>query len=522
MKTLLVLLVACILIIAMASCSPTPPTPDTYQTSVDPELYAVLVPGSPPTFARKSISNLDQAYEVLPSTSVILTLATRWPGSSESKIVLKFRSGATSDPLEFVNRSDTARKQTLDSVGFYEAIGNKLLIITPPLNERQGLGFDIVMTNISPNPPPGVISESKPLFITILPVENRTKPSDVFFDCGTDFAAIGGTYHYNCKPGNSVVIQNFTLEGWLVESYPNCLGNLCWEDFHYYFVPNPDFIDDFYGPAGVLPLIAGSTVPPLRLPGNPAQPQSGQLSFQDRFVTSGNSKGVTINSFVLPFNSHGNPAYPMITIKTELNAWHVNDQGGLFSRHWVGRGPAPMGWISLVVPTSDPRYTEWTNTRWPFNPSNPDIRTTDLKPGDYIRVNGSLFEDSEHGGGPEERAWEQIRPGHGGWMEIHPPDWIQRLPPPTLRKTPVLVAFKPHFSDSGILVSQKSVTFAPEVSQGNGEVLRYREEIDGRFTVMSGINRTITIAPPNVTVSLNATDVNASFKAVYIVWWEKE
>src|SRR5258706_2267986 len=143
----------------------------------------------------------------------------------------------------------------------------------------------------------------------------------------------------------------------------------------------------------------------------------------------------------------------MVTIKSELNAWHVSDQGGLFSRHWVGRGTAPANWIQLVVPSNDAYHSEWNNTRWPFNPSNPDIGTTDLKPGNYVRINGPLFEDSEHGGGPEQELWSQIRPGHAGWIEIHPVDWIERLPEPQLDpvvgKTPVLVAFKPYLPIEG-------------------------------------------------------------------------
>jgi len=65
--------------------------------------------------------------------------------------------------------------------------------------------------------------------VDVLPTPNQTKPSAVFFDCGNDFecpagpeskCVLGGKWHYNCHPGASIVTQNFTLEGWLMNRIP--------------------------------------------------------------------------------------------------------------------------------------------------------------------------------------------------------------------------------------------------------------------------------------------------------------
>jgi hypothetical protein len=101
-------------------------------------------------------------------------------------------------------------------------------------------------------------------------------------------------------------------------------------------------------------------------------------------------------------------------------------------------------------------------------------------------------------------------------MEIHPPDWIERVPVPTIKKTPILVQF---ISEPGSS-NKKSVTVKPDVPQSSGEVLRCRELIDGRFT-NTGITRTVNISPQEVTVSLSATAPDGRFKAVYLVWWEQ-
>jgi hypothetical protein len=62
-----------------------------------------------------------------------------------------------------------------------------------------------------------------------------------------------------------------------------------------------------------------------------------------------------------------------------------------------------------------------------------------LRAGDYVLMRGTLWQDGDHGeeahdpGRPRD-GWEAWPPtyGHGGWLEIHPVDWIIRLEPPAV------------------------------------------------------------------------------------------
>jgi hypothetical protein len=522
-----------IFIFATSSCTPTPPAPN---PPVDPILYAVVVPGNPPTFARQRTSPSGQGYEgyeILPSSSVILRLTNPFPKSSEAiKIILKYKDGTQSDRLQYVRVDDIPQQRSLESIGYYEVVVDSYgysVIVVPPATERTGSGFDIIMTNIASNPPAGVNAESKALDIVILrQAANRTKPSDVFFDCGDDFQAIDGDWHYNCKEGASIVLRNFTLEGWLVSLNGNCIDGgsnnafkkLCIEDYLYDFIPNSDFIDAFYGPNGMFSAINGNdSFVGVKLPGDLAQPANGQLSFEDIALSTGKLKGVNINSFILPRN--GVEAQTnRIHFHSELNAWHVNDQGCTSCRHWKGRGEAPSNWFSGVgeVPTNDPYYDAWANTRWPYMPENPDGGATNLQPGTYVRMNGTLWQDASHEGSGPLEPWEAAFPGQGGWLEIHPIDWIERVPEPTLRKTPILV--QNIFIPPSSFGQEKIVILRPDRPKLPGEVLRCRELIDDRFTT-KGIQRYITISPQQVAVSVTVAGPDGRFKAVYLVWWEQ-
>lgn len=89
-----------------------------------------------------------------------------------------------------------------------------------------------------------------------------------------------------------------------------------------------------------------------------------------------------------------------------------------FTSHWQGRGPAPAGWRPLP---------EDGNSWFPFNPRNPEGAGRSLAAGDYVIMRGCLWQDQGHGSGP----WDAMpTTGHGGWAEIHPPDWIIRTAPP--------------------------------------------------------------------------------------------
>lgn len=500
-----------------AKCCNCPPTPT--HPPIDPVLYAVLLPGSPPTFARANKGGA--AFEVLPSASVLLRFTNLLP--DDMNISLKYPSGNTSGRLQWVAMDNFSQRQALDATGYYmhalDGFGYTVIVV-PPAAQRSGPGFDIITKNISNNPPPGGGSESAPLTVTIVPKASRTKSSDVFFDCGQDHDSFEGKYYYNCKPHASVIIDNFTLEGWLdvtssdSPSYPNCLGGLCWEDWHYHFVPNPDFIDAFYGSKGMFASLAEwNALPGMQLPGNPAQPATGRLPLSDRSA-DGSNMGITLNSFALPGAEAGPDG---MTIGPELNAWHINNQGGLFSRHWAGRGPAPAGWWTPSISPNDPEFAAWMNTRWPFDPANPDGGATPLAQGDYVRVNGSLYQDLEHGEGAGGTAWETAMPGQAGWIEIHPVDWIERRPQQARTKTAIMVQFIPIPGAP----AQEFRDFAPTQPQQPGEVLACHELIDGRFTNMNAVSRSISMTSSKVHVGLQTTGANARFKAIYFVWWAK-
>src|SRR5260370_3976930 len=150
-------------------------------------------------------------------------------------ISLTYPGGDTSGRLQWVAMNNISQREALDGTGYYmyalDSFGYTVIVV-PPSSQRSGRGFNIVAKNVSNNPPPGSSPESAPITVTIVPKAVRTKPSDVFFDCGQDHDSFEGKYYYNCKPHASVVIDNFTLEGWLATdspSYPNCLGTLCWE-----------------------------------------------------------------------------------------------------------------------------------------------------------------------------------------------------------------------------------------------------------------------------------------------------
>jgi hypothetical protein len=482
---------------------------------VTPVLHSVLLSGSPPTFAKQSSAGL--AFEVLPAASVLLRMTSAFPEQvSATRIVIRPRGGQESAPLTYVQRDDVTAKQSLASTGYFEAVQDAFaytVIVTPPLAERTGAGFDLELRNMASNPPTGVDAASAPLVVSVMPKSTEVRPSAVGFDCGLD---INFRYH-NCKVGSAVVVQDFTLEGWLVHTRANRFRTMP-EDQHYYFVPNVDFIEAIYGERGTLATVSG-VVPfsGLRTRGNPAQPPSHQLLLHDIDPASGTSRGFTVNSLVLPFNIHfradeseQEPDDLTIT-KTELNAWYVSDNTADGSTY-VSRGPAPVGWRAVPFP-SGVVGTGWDKTRWPFDPFNPDGGPAPLAVGEYVRVNGALYVDSSHDGTNVTSLWEAAMPGHGGWMEIHPVDWLRRVPAPALRKTPVMAEL------IGPVGTTKTLRFSPEVARNSGQTLRCRELVDGRFT-NADVSKSVVVSDSSVAVTLTVTQPGGRFKASYIVWWE--
>jgi hypothetical protein len=343
---------------------------------------------------------------------------------------------------------------------------------------------------------------------------HATKASDVFFDCGEDFEPPGGSWHFNCKSSGGIVARDFTLQGWLAPGVgPAGLGGLMIEDFHYHFVPDAAFIDEYYGRDGVFASIVGSTqsLEALVLPGNPpvATPP----------VTLGEGRGITINSFLHPWNAEVSHEG---VVKGELNAWHIANQGPLFSRHWVGRGTPPEGWITPSIDPGDDNYDAWRNTAWPYDPRGPE--GTPLV-DQYVRVTGPLWQDSEHGDGPPTPAsspWATVNPRLAAWLEIHPVDHIQLARHPPVRRRPYIV--------DAIAITTPTATAGYAVPFGGevppGEALRCRELVDDRYTDPATVTYKLVRLTGNtfdvrVSVARKGDGSPGRYKATYLVWWER-
>ena len=517
----------------LIGCQPgsTPPAP-----AITPVLEAVLRSGSPPLFAQRVVST--GGYEVLPSAATILRLANGYPGSGDRiRVTVTPSAGGAPQELAWVSRDDVPGKQSRDQTGYYEiAIDNfgYSLIVTPAPAERTGSGYSITVVNLSPGGSP---AESAPLTVAVTARPTVAAPSSVFFDCGNDYDALDGRWHYNCKNSEGIVARDFALQGWLTGPGPNCLGGLCIEDFYYSFFPDPDFIDEYYGRGGAFAAIMGSAqvLENTVLPGNPTA-TSPPVTLADT-RPDGTVRGITVSSFLHPQNRADDR--PVGVVKGELNAWHPAAQGGLFSRHWVGRGAPPAGWMTPTVDPSDPNAAAWANTSWRVDPRRPD-GGPDLVPGEYVRLFGPLWQDGAHEGPggitPAAAPWSFFQPRLGAWLEIHPVDWVERVPPPPVRKTPFVISAIAYTTPT----SEETATMAPDDPATDPSFrLHCRELVDGRYTDLSSVTRkdvvlsadklevTVAVArrtepgptPPPGEPRLDRI-VPGRFKAVYVIWWQ--
>jgi hypothetical protein len=515
---------------------------------VMPVLEALLLPGPHLRFARRGPH--DDGWLALPASSVMLRMASAFPGSDRIQVILTSIGTRASSVLSWVARDDLPGKQRLDAAGFFEVVVDQFgytILVTPAPAERTGAGFDLIVTNRASNSD----TMSAPLKVEVRAAPSRTLPQQVFFDCGEDHDDIAGRWHQNCKNSDSIVASELTLQGWMSGPHSQCLPGLCIEDYHYDFVPDVDFVDEYYGPAGVVASILGSdaALQALAVVGNPRTTGPG-LSIADQ-RPDGTKRGITLNSFVLPINVEDGGSFPRVFIKGELNAWHPNDQGGLFSRHWHGRGTAPAGWTTATVASSDPNAAQtdaWSDTSWPFDPFDPDMLGHPVAAGEYVRVTGPLWQDSAHEGDTpitaQNAPWSFYDIRKGAWLEIHPVDWVERVAAtPPVPKTPALF----ELIDWDNATASKSLTIMPNVPTADrpaGSVLRCRELIDGRLTDMSSVTRHDVVVSDDqvvVTVEVKRTvtpneqppqDVPVPvppyagvspgrFKAVYLVWWEQ-
>lgn len=529
-RIVLMALLFCISLVEATGCNPRPtptdltPIVNISPPALTPVLEAVLKPGS----IRKVVGrNTGGEFEVLPSRSVILLLRAPWPSTIQVQL-----DGAD---LEKVDLDAVGRQEELDSKDLgYFSLANIThpsrtdayweVVVSPPVSKRKGPEFTMQVRNLSINPNvSGRDKLSDPLAIHIVAEGRKSivEPSDIFFDDGD-----------NSKPAGSIIAQDVVMAGWIVEPYPLTNPNPCeqpdCEDWHYNILLDIDFMERVYG-GSILPLpLSKSTIP-----GNPANP-SRQLSIQD-VSPEGISRGITLNSFLLPNQDLGNN-YPQLTV--ELNGWHPSK-----------RSVAPSGWL----PDRD-----HSDTVWPYNPRNPDgMANADgtsrsLTSGDYVIMSGTLWEDGAHKTGwlcinvgsifckftatpDDQQCWDISTGGHGGWIELHPVDSIVRVrePQDPPRKTTAMVAVcvPQELIDTTRTRDVRIEPINPRPSSSHK--LKFVELIDGRLTNMENVDEhsVSLVDNPNdahldvhlkvhSSGTLSGHGKAGRFKAVYILWWE--
>ncbi|WP_336855440.1 hypothetical protein [Sinomonas albida] len=350
------------------------------------------------------------------------------------------------------------------------------------------------------------------------------RTSDVFslpLEPGTSIANGGN----NCKDPSGMIRHNVLVAGWLSQDIEwNPTFGAGYEDINYGgVILDVEFLDRVYGPAGFSTLLNGAV-----LPGTPEGAPSVTLA-QD-------GVGITANSFSMsaPFNQQLTAT--ALAVHVELNAWHVNSHTSTSLRNvtdgfyrYSGRGPAPNGWISLPIDATNPGGYQYNplvvgnfEDQWfqedPRFPSN-DPGGRPLSKGDYVLIWGTLFNDGPHG----VDVWGPLYPGLGGYLEIHPWDWIGRAIPPTQRKAAYVA--------SAVVLPDGTGQMAIDVQVGppftDAIPIRGVSDLkvlpDERFTKNPGAVKDATTTVPNgIHISVGTDPANKSFKTTYVATWRAQ
>jgi len=491
--------------------------------------------GPPAEYVPRKI--LDE-YEVLPSSTVRLRLRDQclvglshvqvWVDGVAAREVSQAGPGGA-DPYFFIE---------------WDAKIFDLIVILP--QAKQGGPRATIEVRLKHTPDSPNTERSDPLVLSAVAHKSRVEPSDVFFHPpdGTNIAG-GWVFLWNSKDPTNVVARDIVISGWLfAPPAANDPGlGIGIEDIHYHILVDPDSVLPYRG-GGLDYLLNEDAVFPgavpyplmLRIP----------LPVHD-FAVGGVRLGVTMNTFVLPGNivSHdfgqGGERFGLVVCEPELNSWHIQktDRGGFwadFYKNYMGRGPPPAGWTRWEFGAP---HDDW----FPYGPMNPEGQQ--LAKGDYVRMKGTLYQDHSHGDKegppPDLRRWERRIPGQGGWLEIHPVDWIQVLPKPPLnrRKTAVAVAI----ATEGDARLARGKLFPGGLEYPGGErsdhaaftwndqmrVRSVEELIDGRFSAPGGGQGLLT-SPNGASVRFLPrgdhvefglqVPPNSGFKAVYVVSWD--
>jgi hypothetical protein len=303
----------------------------------------------------------------------------------------------------------------------------------------------------------------------------------------------------NSKPGgralSQIVSRDVVFAGWLFEGnkpradkkpLPNAGRNLPpeqSEDFHYDIFLDDDFLARNYGGAtGIVPALSTALIP--------ADHGGVPMPLLDPISTR-----LDVKSLSLPF---------LAILTVELNAWHT-----------ASRGAMPSGWVA----DPDPLLT---GNAWPFHTTRTlGIKSgdPDLKLGDYVIVSGTLWQDELHatGGDPTLACFHAKFPGHAGWLEMHPVDSVRKVDSPVLRK----------HTEQRILCAENTTGafdefIAPRKPPDDSAILKFATLIDSRFTDSAATHSTV-IEPscPSLVHAKAAVPAGGSFKATYLLWWER-
>ena len=400
------------------------------------------------------------------------------------------------------------------------------------------------------------------------------KPSDVFFYP----PGSSGTASNN-KPAASIVAQPMTVRGWLTTACPSCQDykgdgfttaafanenyhcgvHFGFEDVLYNLVLDYDFIANTYG-------ANPDYFAAAQLHGNPIDSKTASIPFQDTEPVPGGARtGVDVNSFWLPYLYPSPDLYTSpVGLHLELNAWHTRDSGGCplvntcDCHTYSGRGGAPALWrekeYACAQPGAVPGSCTPPNTAsdnwWPFDPDNPDGQVDSnhqpryLQIGDYVEVQGTLWQDSQH---PEDNnCWGKIFHNHDGKLEIHPIDSLKLVAPRDATHSPqddtrnsaiagvkraIPVAFcsddtgAPNAVVMSVCPEQTYTGGIPEGRKALSLVPHALPIVDGRFSNLAGGTGLLHPDPivigdcVRITASSPAGLRWAAFKATYVVWW---
>jgi hypothetical protein len=498
----------------LAACTSSPEPPSTPPTPILETFYLSQPPGPGGLVLARRAGGVFQAYG---AKLVQLRLRAAWP--AELAVTINGRTITRVD--------DEGQHPELEAQGYFVYSVTPLppgpvkglsyfwkVNITIPQSDRPTgymLGVSSVVANAQPTP------ASEPLVMKVAavgPEQPRQRPSTIFDD--------GAENSKGAWSKRAIVARDVTLSGWLQGGEGNlgrnrAGGPAASEDWHYTIWLDEDFIERNYGPDDK-PLL-GAVMTGNQIEVRPGAPTISLL----------NGKAPTADTFMLPGLNVPNVEFSGFVV--ELNAWHISGRGELF----------PQGWVR------DPERTEkeYYDNVWPFDPRHGSVGDKELKAGDYVILSGTLWQDSSHFGDPEDsdfkpevyryrHCWDGLYPNHGGWLEIHPVDWIQLAEPaPPLRRHVAVVgacALPGKVDDVDTYLSPTDVELKPPSERS---VLKYRELIDDRFTRKGSLqvhmvdvdSRDPTKLHVRVRVVGQPGDVpilqGGSFKATYIMWWEE-